>query len=225
MLLVPRTFIAIGGESHHMKGLSLVVIVILLTILLSACAPAVPTIDPAQVQASALAAAGTMIASTQAALPTATPVPPTPLPSPTAQPSPTLMQLTTLPSLSGSLSPTVQPSSGNAGADPCKGPLSSHPGGPLTTIKISNGTRAPVTVSIGLTAKTAFGDCGYRSYALGPSDSVYLTDLPFGCYWAFAFVNDPKKPSQASGAGAMCPNNDDKWTMVVQPEVIKFYSP
>ncbi len=92
-------------------------------------------------------------------------------------------------------------------------------------MKIVNSTRSPVTVSIYL-SKTAFGECGYRAYTLGPMDSVYdETTLPQGCYTAFALINDPKKPSKAFSSGAMCPNNDDKWTMVVQPEVIKFYSP
>ncbi len=94
----------------------------------------------------------------------------------------------------------------------------------MTTIKINNAVKAPVTVSVFL-YKTKFGECGYRSYSLGPLDSVYLTNLPQGCYSAFALVNDPKKPSTASSTILMCPNNDDKWTMVVQPDVIKFYSP
>ena len=65
---------------------------VVLLLLVTACAPAVPTVDPAMVQASAMAAASTMIAMTQAAIPTATetPVPsPTPLPSPTVPPLPT----------------------------------------------------------------------------------------------------------------------------------------
>lgn len=202
-----------------MRGISFAAVV--MSLILSACTAAAPTVDPLQVQASAVAGANTMVALTQAAIPTATPIPPTPLPSPTAPPSPTSQAL---PTLSTDGSPTVEPTSGNTGTDPCNAPMSSSPTGPLTTLKIDNGTKAPVTVSIYL-YKTKFGECGYRGYNLGPLDSVYLTDLPQGCYSAFALVNDPKKPSKAFSTQLMCPNNDDKWTMVVQADVIKFYSP
>ncbi len=44
----------------------ILIIATLLTLMLSACAPkAVPTVDPAQVQASAVAAANTMVAMTE----------------------------------------------------------------------------------------------------------------------------------------------------------------
>ncbi|HTP03426.1 MAG TPA: hypothetical protein VMJ64_18775 [Anaerolineales bacterium] len=188
----------------------------LTALLLAACAPATPPpADPAQVQAFA----NTMVAQTEAAIPTRTPTPlpsATPLPSPTPLPPPTLVP---------EASPTVASSGSGARSEACNGMLSSSPKGPLTTMKIVNANKAPVTVSLYL-SKTSFGECGYRAYTLGPMDSVYdATTLPQGCYTAFALVNDPKKPSTASSVGAMCPNNDDKWTMVIQAEVIKFYSP
>src|SRR5512144_75151 len=83
---------------------------VILVLVGGACAPAAPTVDPAQVQASAMAAASTMIAMTQAAIPTATPVPPTPIPSPTPLPSPTLAAL---PSIGA---PTIEPTKS---ADSC----------------------------------------------------------------------------------------------------------
>lgn len=193
-------------------------LVVLVAFILSACGRATPTADPIEVQATAMAVANTMVAMTQAAIPTE---PPTPVPSPTTLPSATPLPPPTLPLES---SPTALSSGVSTGTDPCTGPLSSSPKGPLTTLKINNANKAPVTVSLYL-SKTSFGECGYRGYTLGPLDSVYLTNLPQGCYSAFALVNDPKKPSTASNASAMCPNNDDKWTMVVQAEVIKFYSP
>src|SRR5512140_986942 len=81
------------GEVHMKRVLFTSMV---LALLLSACAPATPTTDPAQIQASAVAAANTMVALTQAAVPTETPVPPTALPSPTPLPSPTLLALPTL---------------------------------------------------------------------------------------------------------------------------------
>ncbi len=54
-----------------MKSKSILTINAVLVLLLSACgAKAVPTVNPAQVQASAVAAANTMVAMTQAAVPT-----------------------------------------------------------------------------------------------------------------------------------------------------------
>ena len=64
----------------------LITISMLVAVLLTACGPkATPTMNPADVQATAFAAASTMVALTQAAIPTATPIPPTetPVPLPT----------------------------------------------------------------------------------------------------------------------------------------------
>ena len=205
-----------------MKRISFVTV--LLTIILSACAPATPTVDPAQIQASAVSAANTMVALTQAAIPTETPVPPTQPPSPTPQPSPTLLALPTLSILA---SPTAAPATGGGtggtGGDPCNAPLSSAPAGPKTTLRIVNGTKASITLSLYL-YKTVFAECGYRGYTMGPSDSLLLTDLPQGCYFGGALINDPKKPSKSFG-DQMCMNNDDKWTMTVGTDVIRLQGP
>jgi hypothetical protein len=57
-------------------------------LVLTACGPAPePTMSPADVQGTAMAAAMTMVAETQAAIPTATSIPPTE--PPTATPFPT----------------------------------------------------------------------------------------------------------------------------------------
>ncbi len=196
---------------------------VLLGLVLTACGPAAaPTIDAAQVQATAAAEAATMVAQTQAAMPTSTPIPPSPTPTDTPAPSPTLETLPTL--QPGSTVSPADSNSGTPGGDPCSGLLVANAAGPLTTIKIDNAVKAPITVSLYLNP-TKFGECGYRSYSLGPLDSVYLTDLPQGCYSAFALINDPKKPSKAFTSQAMCANNDDKWTFIVQTDVIKFLSP
>ena len=79
---------------------NIVVYAMLLAVLISACgAQATPTIDGQSVQNTALASSFTLVAQTQAALPTNTTVPPTdiptqtPLPTDTAIPSPTLETL------------------------------------------------------------------------------------------------------------------------------------
>ena len=51
-------------------------------LVLSACGPEPePTMSPADVQGTAMSAAMTMVAETQAAIPTATPIPPTEAPT------------------------------------------------------------------------------------------------------------------------------------------------
>ncbi|MGE5073824.1 MAG: hypothetical protein ACM3MF_10380, partial [Anaerolineae bacterium] len=112
-----------------------------LVVLLSACGPrATPTIDAAQVQATAMAAAATMVAATQAAMPTKTPVPPTP--SPTLLPSPTAGLLPTI---------AVLPSatSASSSAD-CNHPLDTGASGASAPVLIRNNTKGPVSFSMGL---------------------------------------------------------------------------
>ena len=87
---------------------------ILLTIalLLSACgAQPAPTMDPADVQLSAVAAAFTIVAETQAALPTETPLPPTETASPTLPATNTAVALPT----SSTLAPTITPAAAAGG--------------------------------------------------------------------------------------------------------------
>lgn len=198
------------------------IVTILLALLLSACAQATPTADPAQIQASAVAAANTMVALTQAAVPTATPEPPTPLPSPTALPSPTLLPLPTL--AVATQAPQALPtlgsgggSSGNTSGDPCQAPMAAKPAGPETTVRIVNTLKASVVLSLYL-SKNTFGDCGYRGFNLGPFDSLSAS-MPIGCYSAGAFINDPKKPSKSFGYG--CVKNASQWSVTIGADVIR----
>ncbi len=180
---------------------------VLLALLLSACAPkATPTTDPAQIQASAVAAANTMVALTQGAVPTETPVPPTPPPSPTPLPSPTLLALPTL-SIATMPTQVLQPgggttSSGTGGnsTDPCNAPMSPKPEGPQVTVRIVNASGGAVVVSVWLTAKNDFGECGYRGFNLTSNGSI-TTTLPTGCYGAGAFVTTKKTQYRAFGNG------------------------
>lgn len=181
----------------------------------AACAPATPTIEPAQIQASAVAAASTMVAMTQAAAPPPTDIPPTPLPSPTALPSPTLMALPTLSLGFPTSAPLGAPTSSTAA---CSAPMSSKPAGPLASVRISNNTSGTVVLSLYLT-KTKFGECGYRSFNLLAHGSVTATDLPQGCYSAGAFVN-AKSPTKAFGSGCI---SGDRGTVTIQSETIAIH--
>ena len=188
-------------------------IIIGLALLLGACGPkAAPTIDPVQIQATAAVMASTMSAQTQAAIPTLTH---TPLPSPTSIPSftpvPTLVEV----------SPTPV-------ADPCDGSLlaglTTGKANNATTVLIRNSTKAPVTVTLYL-SKNDFGQCGSVSYSLAPNQSVSIIgELPYGCYYASAYVNDPKNPTRPSGDSA-CITGPDKTTVTVTANQIKITGP
>ncbi|HEX8991592.1 MAG TPA: hypothetical protein VF784_07915 [Anaerolineales bacterium] len=194
-----------------------------LSSLLSACAPASPTIDVAQVQASAMAAASTMIAMTVAAFPPATPIPPTPPPSPTPLPLPTLPPVSTLPPAA---QPTKAPSGGN-----CKGIFDVAASGPKAPILINNTTKGPVTFGMLLTTRNTFGQCGYivappipKGQSVGISVPLVHTSMGDSCYWAYAIVNDPQKPANPTG-GPWCIDSQLKWTVNVSYDKIVLVTP
>ncbi|HSQ38839.1 MAG TPA: hypothetical protein VLM78_01665, partial [Anaerolineales bacterium] len=176
-----------------------------LTVLLSACgAKAPPTIDAASVNATAVAMAFTMAAQTQAALPTATAtLPPTETPT-LPLPSPTFF---TFPTLEATATATA------SGDGPCYHVMMPDPPGKKFIARIWNTNKAPVTGNVCLYKDTGQGVTGIIGISLGKNADIIL-NLPFGCYSAFFWVNDTKKPSQASGS-ALCANNADKWTFKI----------
>jgi len=184
---------------------------LIMAILLSACGTAAtPTIAAVDVQNTAMVAALTILAETQAAIPTNTLVPPTETPTETPLPTETPV---ILPSLEATPTSTQAAGSG----DQCNAPLQSISGGNPAKIKIENDSGAPITLSLYLN-KTPFGDCGYRGYSIGKAGSILITDLIQGCYNVSVFVNDPKKPTKSFGYG--CINNPDKWTFFVTRESV-----
>ena len=193
--------------------------------LVSACGatPAEPTMSPADIQSTAVSAAFTIVAETQAAIPTNTPVPPTNTPEPTPTstitppPSPTA-DANLVPTFT-SVPTTV---SGSAGSDPCNKPLSGSVDGDLTKIRLSNQTKGDLVISLYLNL-TAFGECGYRGYNLGPKDSTTITDLPTGCYNVSVFVTEPNKSTKSFGYG--CINNTDLWEFQIFAENTVLISP
>jgi len=186
-----------------------------------------PTVDPAQVQASALAVANTMYAQTQAAIPPTLVSTDTPQPSPTPLPTstpPALLPLTTDTPLAVQNPPT------NASSDSCNGPLTNNPkaapdaGKIGTNIKIVNTTKATVKVSLYLNLNKQ-GECGYKGYVLSPTSSIaVVNDLPFGCYSINALVDDPKKPSKPTGR-SVCITGLDKTTITISADTIKVTGP
>ena len=202
-----------------MKLFNTLAITVLLATIISACGgqPAVPTISADQVQATAISAASTMVAQTQAAIPTITPLPPTatftftPIFTDTPVSSPT-----------PAISPTPAPPTADPNADPCATRVLSPTKGRETIIRIVNKTRQPVQVSLYLNETASHGECGYRGFNLARNNDIVYHDLVQGCYdiWAWSTGNDP---FQTYGAG--CINNPDKWTFEITEQVIKFVGP
>jgi hypothetical protein len=204
-----------------MKHLSTLALILVVGLIASACgAPAAPTINAADVQRTAEAAAFTMVAETLAAAPTATPLPPTETPTETPAPTDTPASL---PTLEVTLTPTTAAASNNTGGDPCATRVLSPKQGRETVIRVVNTTRVAITVSMYLNETAAHGECGYRGFTLSRNNDIVFTDLVQGCYNLWAWSDDPDGKFSSSGGG--CINNPDKWTFEVSASQIKFVGP
>ena len=203
-------------------------ITILLALLLSGCsALAAPTIDPAQVQASSVAAANTMVALTQAAGPTATEVPLSQLESasPTLEPN-----LGILPTLDPSLPTAAVPvtPSGTTGSDPCASNASyktMDPGAPGPTIRnlnLSNLTTGTVILSAYLN-KTKFGQCGGNSFKLSPHQDLTTATMKIGCYDFAAIITGKTETKLFAHYCIM--DDIHKWTVAISTKGIKLVGP
>lgn len=205
-----------------MKRLIFSSLVAAIAVIISACAPeAVPTINAADVQLTAISAASTMVAQTQAAIPTSTPLPPTETPTQTPLPTDTPLPLPTSATIQAL--PTTASANGNATIDPCTNRVLSSPKGRQTIIRIVNTTKVPVTVSIYLNETAGQGECGYRGYSLSKNNDTVISDLVQGCYDIWAWSDDPKGKFNSYGYG--CINNTDKWTFEISSGSIKFVGP
>lgn len=203
-----------------MKRFCTFAVVAAIAVIASACgAPAAPTVNPVDVQNTAVAAAMTMVAQTQAAIPTVTPLPPTETPTETPAVTDTPLPL---PTLEVTLAPTTAPTTSSGGGDPCNKVLGS-PLGKDTIIRIVNTTKVAVTVSLFLNPTEAHQECGYRSYNLARNGDVVISDLVYGCYDLWAWSDDPKGKFNSSGGG--CINNPDKWTFEITSATVKFVGP
>ena len=207
-----------------MKQFKFLPVILVLAVLLSACgAEPVPTLSPVDVQNTAVAAAFTVVAQTQEAIPTATPLPPTDTPTATPLPTNTPVALPTL-GVTATTVGAAAPTSSGSGGDPCATRvLSWSPAGEETIIRIANTTDAEVTVSLYLNETPGKGECGYRSYVLGKKSDVVITDLVQGCYNLWAWSTTGSKTHVNAGGGG-CINNPDKWTFDIKEDSIKFTS-
>ncbi len=200
-----------------MKPVSILVAFTTVALMLSACsAPATPTINPQDVQNTAVAVAFTIVAQTQAAIPTATPLPPTETPTLTAMPTDTPLPIQTL-----QASATPASVSNSSGGDPCANRILSAPKGESTIIRIANTTKVKVTVSLYLNETASHGECGWRTYQLAANNDVVITDLVQGCYNLWSWSNEPKQTFNVA-SGTSCINSPQKWTFLISSSTIKF---
>lgn len=202
---------------------ALLMITVLLAILLTACgAQATPTTDPAQIQASAVAAANTMVAMTQAAIPTETP---SPQPSPTVLPSPTPLPLPTLETTAVAFPTAVPPTAASGtGADNCLHPLDMGEAGPTHPTVIKNHTGGTLNLSLNLYKKNLFGQCGSMSYANVGKNATINVGLPSGYWFAYAWANAKGKQFTVGGSFYVQPANMDKMEVCLRSSGVAVYA-
>ena len=182
-------------------------------LVLTACGPTPePTMNPADVQGTAMAAALTMVAETQAAIPTATSIPPTEAPSATPFPTNTVPPLSLAsPTQSINVLATVVPTNTSISAsgsnDPCNQPLTTWDG-ESAQITLKNNTKPKGLVTASLYFTTTLGQCGYIGAQF--SNTATLT-VPIGVFSAGAFV-DGQKDFKIFGGGTISrPGNYSLW--------------
>ena len=192
-----------------------------LVLLVSACAPqAAPTANPADIQHTAEAGAFTMVAQTEAANPTATPIPPTDTPAPTALPTNTPPPLPTSNAVGTVLPtniPTFTPQSPNTSTntnntdnqDACNQPLTAWQG-PTANFAIANQSKPQGTIVLSMYVVTTLGQCGYLIIT-GDSFSG-----PIGQYSAGAFITG-KQNFKAFGGFNI---TEGSWKIVVKNDSI-----
>lgn len=198
---------------------NMLIVGVLLMLFVSACAPqAIPTANPQDVQRTAEAAAFTVVALTNEALPTNTPVPPTETASPTLAPTNTSLPAPTLDPILATATgiatsvPTIvatsvpqQQTSGST-AEACNKPLTSWKG-PTANFTIKNETKPEGTIVLSLYVVTPLGECGYLTN---------VSSGPAGMYSAGAFV-DGKKDFKVFGGFQIQEGN---WKIVVRNDKI-----
>lgn len=197
------------------------IILAIAALVMAACGPAPePTMSPEEIQGTAMSGAMTMVAETQAAIPTATPIPPTETPSPTPLPTNTVPPLNLTPSTLGAqVGPGTQaatqafglatntPAQAAGSNDPCNQPLTSW-GGESAQITLKNNTKPKGLVTASLFFNASFGECGYISAQF--DNSTTLT-VPVGVFSAGAFVDGPKDFKIFGGGEITRPGKYSLW--------------
>lgn len=202
-----------------MKCFSRLMLTLTITLVMSACgakAIPTPTVDVVAMQSTMAAAAFTMIAGTQAAIPTATP-PPTATITDTPAPTNTFLPL---PGTAGALTPVSGGNSG--GGDPCVNQtLPATLQGKTIKIRMNNSTKARLAISVYLSQTTPQSVCGYRNYTLEPGQALVLNDLVEGCYTLWAWNPDPKEYFIVTNGASSCLDSSYTWVFDISTRRIE----
>ena len=193
-----------------MKNLFIFTLLLMVTLIISACgaraAQATPTVNAVDIQNTVIAAALTVVAETQAALPTATPPPPTATFTDTPAATSTLPPL---PSLESTF--TSVPSGNSGGDDPCiNQALPAELQGKTVKIRIHNSTKATLALSVYLNQTTPQIVCGYRTYTITPDQALTISDLVEGCFTLWAWNPEPKDYFIVTNGASSCINSFDE---------------
>lgn len=173
-----------------------------------------PIINAADLQSTLVAAASTLVAETQAAIPTAT-IPPTVTLTSTPAFTATIPPLPTL-GATFTASPVPNPYAG----DPCINTLlPASLEGEKIKIRIDNPTRATINVSVYLQQSGPQSVCGYRGYTLTAGESLVIGDLIEGCYSLWAWNPDPKNYFMVTN-GTHCLDTSQPWAFDITPNGI-----
>lgn len=154
---------------------------------LSACGPqGTPTMAPADVNNTAVSSAFTMVAQTQAAIPTNTPIPPTETPSPTPLPTFTVPAPATLEQL---LVPPTATQAAQSGT--CNEVLNVAEAGALKRVRLENNSTGEARTGLTLTTPNAFGQCGYLIFNnVIKKGGTIIVSIPVGTWYVFAWITN-----------------------------------
>lgn len=156
-----------------------------------------PSVSLEDIQATAQSSALTAVAQTQIV---PTEISPTNTPEPT--PEPVVVEETEVEEVlvvdqPGEVKPVIvveeaAPDSSSASSGGKCSRLTSDTKGRKVFIRVENVTYAPVTFSATL-YETPLGSCGSTSVNLEKRSETVI-EVPEGCYFLYAWINDPKKP-------------------------------
>jgi hypothetical protein len=199
-----------------MNRYSIPTMFLLITLILGACgSEATPTASPVDLQATISSGAFTVIAETQAAIPTSTPIPPTATFTNTPLPTLTFIPLSP-PAGTG----TPVPNGNSGSGDPCinKTLPQSLQGDPVR-IRLNNSTKATLSVTVYLNQSGPNTVCGYRSYTIDPGQFIVLNDLVVGCYTIWAWNPDPASYFISTN-GTSCVDTSKSWVFDISTSSI-----
>ena len=193
-----------------MKCFSIRTLLLLITLMMSACgaggAQATPTVNVVDIQNTISAAAFTVVAETQSAIPTATPPPPTATFTDTPAATSTFPPL---PTLEGTF--TSVPSNNSGAGDPCVNqPLPAKLEGKTVKLRIHNSTKATLALSVYLSRTTPQIVCGYRTYTITPDQALTISDLVEGCFTLWAWNPEPKDYFIVTNGASSCIASTDE---------------